>query len=69
MIAMYHVLCGRVAFQVTNQEALNRGARSSDVVLLDGSRPTPGTAIVCGSCGKRIVGQGLMTLPGPDRRD
>ncbi|MDO8671228.1 MAG: hypothetical protein Q7O66_07325 [Dehalococcoidia bacterium] len=69
MIALHHVLCGHVAFYVTGQEALDSGARASDVVLLDGRKPDAGTAIVCGSCGQRITGQGLMTLPGPDRRE
>ncbi len=69
MIALHHVLCGKTAFFVANQEALDRGARASDVTLVDGRKPDVGTAIVCGSCGQRITGQGLMTLPGPDRRD
>ena len=66
MIALHHIACGQVAFYA-EEGVLERGVRASEVVLLDGRKPDVGTAIVCGSCGKRIMGQGLMTIP--SRRD
>ena len=66
MIALHHIACGRVAFYA-EEGALDRGVRASEVVLLSGRKPDVGTAVVCGSCGQRITGQGLMTIP--SRRD
>ena len=62
MIPLHHITCGRVAFLV-EEGALERGARASEVVLLNGRRPDCGTAVVCGSCGARLVGQALMVIP------
>ena len=54
MINVMHKKCGNIAFYFKN--IVNSGdiIRSTNITLLDGSIPKPGSIPICGSCNQQI---------------
>ena len=54
MIRVVHKECGKVAFYFRRK--LNRGdaIEAANVINIDGTTPSSGTAIICGSCHKQF---------------
>ena len=68
--AIWHRACHGVAFMYGVEPRPGTKLRSADAINLDGTQPQPGAAMVCGTCGKKMLPHDILDeMPGNPNLD
>ena len=57
-----HAECGELAFYTEKVWEEGEMISAEDVIQVDGTRPTPHSAMLCGSCGRNLLRPGTANL-------